>query len=57
MLYACIFIFLPGESTFNSEYYRPIAKLSDRAFAKHENEAYCVKTKNSLYFYIAKSEF
>ena len=36
---------------------RPIAKLRDRAFAKHENEAYCVKTKNSLYFYMRKVNF
>ena len=27
--------------------YRPIAKLSDRAFKLHENEAYCVKTNHS----------
>ena len=27
--------------------YRPIAKLSDRAFILHENEAYCAKTNHS----------
>ena len=30
--------------------HRPIAKLSDRAFAKHENEAYCVKANHSTIF-------
>ena len=37
--------------------YRPIAKLSDRAFILHENEAYCVKKIILLYFYVSKSEF
>ena len=41
----------------NVNEHRPIAKLSGRASILHENEAYCAKTKNSLYFYIAKSEF